>query len=87
MLIITILIAYLKTFTKQGWKDNDEWTPLHLAARYGHKEIVEYLVEKGADVNAKDKEGWTPLHFAAQEGHTEIVEWQNLLLILKKKFL
>ena len=30
-------------------------TPLHLAARYGHKEIVEYLIDK-AEVNAKDKE-------------------------------
>ena len=27
----------------------------------GHKEIVELLIAKGADVNAKNKDGWTPL--------------------------
>ena len=32
-------------------------TPLHWAAREGHKEIVELLIAKGADVNAKDVDG------------------------------
>ena len=42
-------------------KDSDGWTPLHLAALYGHKEIVEYLVDK-AEINAKDQYDQTPLH-------------------------
>jgi cytohesin len=37
---------------------------LHIAAREGHKEIVELLLAKGVDVNAKDKEGKTPLDAA-----------------------
>ena len=35
--------------------------PLHEAAGWGHKEVVELLIAKGADVNAKDAEGKTPL--------------------------
>ena len=53
------------------------FTPLHLAAGMkGHKEIVELLLAKGADVNAKNESGSTPL-FGAFNG--EIVE----LLIAK----
>ena len=36
-------------------------TPLHLAVFGGHKEIVELLIAKGADINARDISNWTPL--------------------------
>jgi len=36
-------------------------TALMFASWYGHKEVVELLLEKGADVNAKDKLGRTAL--------------------------
>ena len=42
-------------------KDEDETTPLHRAAYYGHKEIVVLLIAKGADVNVKNDVGYTPL--------------------------
>ena len=48
-------------------------TPLHDAA-FGHKEIAELLIDKGADVDAQDVNGWTPLHCAARNGHKEIAE-------------
>ena len=35
----------------------DKWTPIFYASRYGNKEVVELLITKGADVNARDK-GW-----------------------------
>ena len=44
-------------------------TPLHFAAREGHKELVELLIANGADVNAKRESGYTPLNFAAGRGH------------------
>jgi ankyrin repeat protein len=55
------------------------WTPLHLAALNGHKEIAELLIANGAEVNARDGSGETPLHGAARYGHKEIIE----LLIAK----
>jgi len=57
-------------------KDEDGFTPLHLAAANGHKEIVEFLLTTKADVNARDNAGSTPLHqAAAAEGqHSDIVE-------------
>jgi len=39
----------------------------------GHKEIVELLIAKGADVNSKDKSGYTPLHGAATDVTVELL--------------
>jgi ankyrin repeat protein len=39
---------------------------LHYTARIGQKEIIELLIAKGADVNAKDSEFRTPLNFAEE---------------------
>ena len=37
---------------------------MHLAAEEGHKQIVELLIAKGANVNVEDKAGRTPLDWA-----------------------
>ncbi|MHC4212803.1 MAG: ankyrin repeat domain-containing protein [Planctomycetota bacterium] len=50
-------------------------TPLHAAVRKGHKEIAEYLIAQGADVNAKQAVvGLMPLHIAAFRDYRELVE-------------
>ncbi len=51
-----------------------EYTPLHLAAMGGHKDIVELLLSKKADVNAKDKCGSTPLQLAVDRNYKEVVK-------------
>ena len=48
------------------------FTPLHQAVFFGHKEIVEYLVAQGADVNVKNIAGSSPLYLAKGKGHKEI---------------
>jgi len=37
-------------------KDNDDFTPLHLASSKGHLSVVEYLVNQKADLNIKTKD-------------------------------
>jgi hypothetical protein len=46
-------------------RDEDGFTPLHLAAANGYKSMVEFLLTTKANVNAKDNAGSTPLHQAA----------------------
>lgn len=42
-------------------------------------EMVEFLVENGADVNRGDNEGWTPLHATASCGFISIAKWVQFL--------
>jgi len=54
---------------------SDGWTPLHLASFFGHKEIAEILIARGADVQARSANTMVnfPLHAAAAGQHTEVV--------------
>ncbi|WP_431954801.1 ankyrin repeat domain-containing protein [Actinacidiphila sp. bgisy167] len=62
---------------------NDAHTPLLVAARDGHIEIVRILLEAGADVNATEPTfGAVPLHKAVYNGHVEstriIASWPGV---------
>ena len=43
-------------------------TPLHKAAMYGYKDVVQILLEWGGDPNKCNNVGYTPLHEATIEG-------------------
>lgn len=47
------------------------WLPLHEAARGGHNEAMDALLQAGADPDALDGLGWAPLHWAAAWGQRE----------------
>src|SRR5436190_21558044 len=49
----------------------DGWTPLHLAAFFGHAKLVELLLAQAADVAARSRNtnGNTPLHAALAANH------------------
>ena len=49
-------------------------TPLLVACQYGHKTIVEYLLDNGCEINFRDENKWTPLHWACKNGHRDIVQ-------------
>ncbi|XP_053158877.1 caskin-2 isoform X2 [Hemicordylus capensis] len=52
--------------------DPNYTTPLHLAAKNGHKEIIRQLLKAGIEINKQTKTG-TALHEAALYGKTEVV--------------
>ncbi|XP_014034742.2 poly [ADP-ribose] polymerase tankyrase-2 isoform X1 [Salmo salar] len=52
-------------------------TPLHFAAGFGRRDVVDYLLQNGANVHARDEGGLVSLHNACSFGHSEVV---NLLL-------
>jgi uncharacterized protein len=62
-----------------GWINryaSDGFTPLQLAAFFGHAEVVTWLVAHGADINAvaRNPQRIMPLHAAAANGNLEIVQ-------------
>ncbi|XP_069173732.1 uncharacterized protein [Procambarus clarkii] len=59
-------------------------TMLHLAALYGNLGMVEYLLFRGADVQARDKAGLTAAHQAAAKGNMECMEYLHDFMLLKK---
>ena len=53
----------------------NNFTPLHSSAMFGHTEIVELLIEKGADVNIQtDPQKYAPIHSASFGGHLETIK-------------
>ncbi len=58
-------------------QDTDGSTALHCAAWKGHREVVAFLIEMGADVHAHNRNdhwGTTPLHAAAHANQSAIVQ-------------
>ncbi|WP_397538842.1 ankyrin repeat domain-containing protein [Rummeliibacillus pycnus] len=55
---------------------NDGFTALGLASYLGHKDIVEYLIENGADINSTSKNSMKvmPLHSAVATKKVDIAE-------------
>ncbi|WP_167881681.1 ankyrin repeat domain-containing protein [Leptospira wolffii] len=61
----------------------DGWTPLHLAAHYGRLPLIEYLLEKGADIHAKSK---SKLSIGNTALHSAVAAWKEeaVALLLEK---
>lgn len=52
--------------------DFDDRTALHVAACEGHAKVVEFLLNQGANVNARDRWGSTPLSDAKHYGSKDV---------------
>jgi len=73
--VIEFLLSEQGIDMEAGGKHHEEsWTNLHWACRYGHHEIVQLLLNKGANINAQtSKKKSTGLHLACATGHTEVI--------------
>ncbi|XP_061819097.1 rabankyrin-5 isoform X2 [Nerophis lumbriciformis] len=52
----------------------DGQMPLHLASSWGLEDVVQCLLEFGANVNTQDSEGRTPIHAAISSQHNVIIQ-------------
>lgn len=71
-------VDLVRTFLTAGadvrWTNDAGDGALHFAAKNGHHDVVEVLLEKDADLNAAlNKDGTTALHEAAYGGHEAVV--------------
>ncbi|EWG52286.1 hypothetical protein FVEG_16962 [Fusarium verticillioides 7600] len=65
----------LKSMVNDPCPEDENKTPLHLAAQKGFRSVVKKLLDEGAaDVSVGDEDEWTALHFACSEGHIEVID-------------
>uniref|UniRef100_A0A672F3G8 Caskin-2 n=1 Tax=Salarias fasciatus TaxID=181472 RepID=A0A672F3G8_SALFA len=72
LLLSSNMAASLLEGDRKEPSDSAFTTPLHLAARNGHKDIIRLLLKAGIDINKTTKSG-TALHEASLYGKTEVV--------------
>ncbi|XP_037909760.1 ankyrin repeat and KH domain-containing protein mask isoform X3 [Hermetia illucens] len=63
-----------KTIDVDSETDSNHDTALTLACAGGHEELVELLINRGANIEHRDKKGFTPLILAATAGHEKVVD-------------
>jgi ankyrin repeat protein len=64
-------------------RNDDERTPLHMAASLGLVPMIEVLVDSQADLASRDIDGRTPLHLATMHGFEESLNTLLRLVITK----
>ena len=69
---------------KGGWNES---TALHKAAEYGRVDVIEFLMNEGADVNIENSGQFTPFMLAARDGKHEVVEKIIQMSKINKKHL
>ncbi|KAF9980859.1 hypothetical protein BGZ75_007892 [Mortierella antarctica] len=69
---VMLTLSLIKSGTPVSQHDVHGCTPLHLAARRGHLEMVMVLLQLGGDVNSRGERQWTPLHESISQNHSNI---------------
>ncbi|XP_057326697.1 ankyrin-1-like [Microplitis mediator] len=70
--IVECLLENNATVNRRGKKATD--TPLHLAVHIGDPDLLNSLLDRGANVTARGKNKKTPVHIAAEYSNIEILE-------------
>uniref|UniRef100_I3KJX8 Ankyrin repeat and sterile alpha motif domain containing 1A n=1 Tax=Oreochromis niloticus TaxID=8128 RepID=I3KJX8_ORENI len=69
-----LLLTYLSPHHHHCQQNNDNETPLHCAAQYGHSQVVRLLLEELTDPTMRNNKFETPLDLAALYGRLEVVK-------------
>ncbi|CAL8265471.1 unnamed protein product [Gadus morhua 'NCC'] len=73
LLLSSNMVVALLEGERKEQSDSAFTTPLHLASRNGHQDIIRLLLKAGIDINRTTKAG-TALHEASLYGKTEVVK-------------
>jgi ankyrin repeat protein len=71
---IKMVNRLLQRGTDSGVKQQNGWTPLNAAARFGHREAVKLLLERVVDHTAATNDDKMPLWRVAFYDHVEVAE-------------
>ena len=67
--------SLIKDGANPNTQDHNGWTPLHEVAQRNHLELVQLLLEAGANPNIPGGDDhYTPLHDAVEAGHVDVVK-------------
>ncbi|TFA99048.1 Ankyrin repeat domain-containing protein 50 [Trichoderma ghanense] len=55
-------------------EDGRGWTPITLAASYGHTNVIRVLVDNGADIRTPTRSGWSPINVACSHGSIDVAK-------------
>lgn len=59
----------------EAFNDVDHSTALIRACEEGHETVVKFLIERGANIEAKGRNGWTPLLFSVASRNHNLVKY------------
>jgi len=51
------------------------WTPLLLACLHNHKEIINFLIKEGMNINVKTTDGFTPLYYTVKNNNLKLAKF------------
>ena len=69
-------VRYLAMIFNPQNRDNNDFSPLHIACEKSYLEIVKFLVQDvNCDPMCMTSNAWTPLHSASQGGNMDIIKY------------
>ena len=72
---LSVFQSFTSHETNTGSYDNENFSPLHIAALNGQLAIVKHLISLGENIDCKSINDETPLYAASQNGHLEVVKY------------
>jgi ankyrin repeat protein len=72
--LVMLLVQYGANLTALSRNQYGD-LPIHLAVAYGHRNIVQWMLDNGVPVNIRNGMGATPLHSAAHNNRLEIARF------------